>query len=124
MKKSTNLEFLRFLLAFWVFLAHVLPWYTYSNLTISSDVQDLANFFEQLAERTQPSGALHPAVIGFLVLSGYVIATGFDEEKLRGNFTNYLRRWGVRRLFRIMPVYLFGIITGGGYFPNTWQQYI
>lgn len=116
MKKSANLEFLRFFLAFWVFIAHILPWYTYSNSTVSSYLQDTANFFGQLAKYSQPSGALHPAVVGFLVLSGYVIATGFNEDKLKSNLTKYVREWGVRRLFRIMPVYVLGIVIGGGIF--------
>jgi peptidoglycan/LPS O-acetylase OafA/YrhL len=119
-KKSTNLEFLRFLLAFWVFTAHILPWYAYNNSTISSDLQSAANFFEQLSKHSQPAGTLHPAVIGFLVLSGYVIATGFNEEKLNRNLRKYLKEWGVRRLFRIMPVYFLGLIIGGGDFRNTW----
>lgn len=115
MKKSANLEFLRFFLAFWVFIAHIIPWYTYSNSTVSSYLKYTANFFGQLAQYSQPSGALHPAVVGFLVLSGYVIATGFNEDKLKSDLTKYVREWGVRRLFRIMPVYVLGIVIGGGF---------
>ena len=115
-KKSANLEILRFFLAFWVFIAHLLPWYTYGNSTISKNVQQLENLHAKLVEYMQPNGVLHPAVIGFLVLSGYVIVTGFNEEKLNSNRSSYIKEWGIRRLFRIMPVYLMGLLIGVGIF--------
>jgi peptidoglycan/LPS O-acetylase OafA/YrhL len=115
-KKSANLELLRFFLAFWVFTAHLLPWYTYGNSTISHNVQQLVNLHAKLVLYLQPSGVLHPAVIGFLVLSGYVIATGFNEVKLSTMRSKYIREWGTRRVFRIMPVYLLGLSIGWGVF--------
>ena len=70
----------------------------------------------RIVEFSQPKGVLHPAVVGFLVLSGYVIVTGFNNEKLINNRSYYVREWGIRRLFRIIPVYLLGVLIGAAVF--------
>ena len=56
----------------------------------------------------QTSGETHPAVLGFIVLSGYCIhRNGF---RLGDSFS--LRSYAIRRSFRILPVYWLASIIG------------
>ena len=110
--KSSSLEGLRFLLAIWVFFAHLLPWHSYSTGSLTTNQTGLNDFFQTLSQITQPKSSLHPAVIGFLVLSGYVIAVGFDQKTyLRLKF-KFIGSWLIRRGFRILPVYLLSVLLG------------
>lgn len=112
MTKSSSLEGLRFFLAMWVFFAHLLPWHIYSTSTPVTSESGFYGLFQTLAEVTQPKSSLHPAVIGFLVLSGYVIGVGFDQEPLIRAKYKFVTSWLLRRGFRILPIYLLSILFG------------
>jgi peptidoglycan/LPS O-acetylase OafA/YrhL len=105
----TNLSILRLILAGWVLLAHLVPWYFFVAGRSIGSVQTIIDTSLLL----QPGGALHPAVIGFLVLSGFVITQGFGlSDSLKLNRLK-LRPWAIRRFFRIYPIYLLGTALGG-----------
>ncbi len=112
MGKSTGLEGLRFFLAVWVFLAHLLPWYKLSSQSVSGIEDGALSLFSFINHITQPKGSLHPAVIGFLVLSGYVITLGYNQQMMAQSRYKYLGSWLIRRAFRIMPVYLLSLLIG------------
>jgi peptidoglycan/LPS O-acetylase OafA/YrhL len=57
----------------------------------------------------QPAGETYPAVLAFIVLSGYCI----HRNGLRRNSAGFaVSAYGIRRFFRIVPVYLLGIMFG------------
>lgn len=115
----TNLSILRLILAGWVLLAHLVPWYFLVAGRSGGSVQTIIDF----ALLLQPGGALHPAVIGFLVLSGFVITHGFgSSDSLKLNRLN-LRPWAIRRFFRIYPIYLLGTALGGLLFSQDVELY-
>jgi peptidoglycan/LPS O-acetylase OafA/YrhL len=105
-KYRSNLGVLRFLLALWVFLAHTVPWYAVVNqhkLPVIGKVM-------ALLRKLQSNGELHPAVVGFLVLSGYVISSSFPMARQVPALK--IKAWAIRRFFRIYPIYLLGIVFG------------
>ena len=110
--KSSSLEGLRFFLAIWVFFAHLVPWHNYSTGTPPTSRTGFYDFFQTLAQVTQPKSSLHPAVIGFLVLSGYVIGVGFDQKTHIRLKYKFVASWLIRRGFRILPVYLLSVLLG------------
>lgn len=98
--RSPLIDLLRACLAIWVLVgAHLVFWAVFVGQPVSAvQVQWLVDVF-------QPAGELHPAVLCFIVLSGYCI------------HRNGLRRGGVlpyavRRAFRIYPVYLLATVFG------------
>lgn len=96
--RSQGIDALRAYFALWVLLAHAIPWAHYHQgetllLRAASIAQKLF----------QPTLEIHPAVLGFIVLSGYCIhKSGFRSVE------SYARR----RFFRIAPVYVLGIAAG------------
>ena len=75
--RSPSIDAVRGLLAFWVLCAHLFAWS--SVLNQSSGV--LTAMFEWLGRLFQSNGEKHPAVLGFIVLSGYCIhRTGFRRR--------------------------------------------
>jgi peptidoglycan/LPS O-acetylase OafA/YrhL len=100
--RSPGIDCLRGLFAFWVVFGHVLPWALYVNGT--STVLTDANAW---VIRVFESHYTSPAVLGFIVLSGYCIhRNGLRREKFD------LRAYRTRRVFRIVPVYLLGCAVG------------
>lgn len=102
--RSPTIDVARGLLAFWVLCAHLFAWS--SALNQGSVV--LAATFERLGRLFQSNGETHPAVLGFIVLSGYCIhRTGFRR---RGG--SRIAAYATRRFFRIWPVYLLATMVG------------
>lgn len=104
--RSQSIDALRAVFALWVLFAHVLPWADYYSHSVAAPpiLQLIAN---SLIRIFQPPGETHPAVLGFIVLSGYCI----HLAGLRNGNAD-LRSYAVRRLFRIYPVYLLAIVVG------------
>lgn len=104
--RSTGIDLMRTLLALWVVLAHTIPW------TVQTQGEDsvagAAQFLAAQAGRVfQWNGETHPAVLAFIVLSGYCI----HRNGLRiADFD--VRTYCVRRFFRIVPTYLAAIGAG------------
>jgi peptidoglycan/LPS O-acetylase OafA/YrhL len=100
--RSPGIDCLRGLFAFWVVFGHVLPWALYVNGT-SNALTDANAWVIRMFESHYTS----PAVLGFIVLSGYCIhRNGLRSEKFD------LRAYRTRRVFRIVPVYLLGCVVG------------
>lgn len=90
----------------WVLLAHGLGWAAYLGHLHLDSIPSYINV--ALLKIFQASGETHPAVLGFIVLSGYCIhRNGF---RLGASFS--LKSYAIRRSFRIMPVYCLASIIG------------
>jgi hypothetical protein len=75
--RSPSIDVLRGLLAFWVLGAHLFAW----SGTLNQGSIVLTAMFERLGQLFQSNGETHPAVLGFIVLSGYCIhRTGFRRQ--------------------------------------------
>jgi peptidoglycan/LPS O-acetylase OafA/YrhL len=102
--RSPSIDVVRGLLAFWVLCAHLFAWS--ASLNQGSGV--LTAMFDRLGRLFQSNGETHPAVLGFIVLSGYCIhRTGF--RRLGGS---RIGSYATRRVFRIWPVYLLATLVG------------
>jgi len=104
--RSNSLDLLRFILAIWVLFSHSFFWATITE-TISNQnlLYKLNLFFSSVFQR---NGETHPAVLGFIFLSGYCIhRNGFRFES-KISFKSFF----IKRSFRILPVYWLGIILG------------
>ena len=67
--RSEGIDLLRAFFALWVLFAHLVPW-----AGLVSDGSILLRFlFAGLGRVFQPAAETHPAVLGFMVLSGYCI---------------------------------------------------
>lgn len=105
--RSDGIDALRALFALWVVLAHLIPWSAFVQgpgavpWWISRGAQLVTRVFQPVAE-------LHPAVLGFIVLSGYCI----HRAGLRGPAAGAMTAYGIRRFFRIVPVYYIAIVAG------------
>ena len=100
------------------FFAHLIPWITVHGSHKSKLLTEINIFSNTMTQILQPKGALHPAVVGFLVLSGYVITLGFNQEKFIKNRFSYLKEWSIRRSFRVIPIYILGVSLGVLFFLN------
>jgi peptidoglycan/LPS O-acetylase OafA/YrhL len=104
--RSAGLDKLRFLLALWVLLAHAIGWGVYTGALNSDGVpSQIGRAFIWIFQR---DGETHPAVLAFIVLSGYCI----HRNGFRINRAFLLTAYGVRRFFRIFPVYFLASLLG------------
>jgi peptidoglycan/LPS O-acetylase OafA/YrhL len=106
-RRSGGIDAARGLFALWVLIfAHLIPWAIYAQG--DDAVPAYLDAASKLLIRVfQTSGELHPAVLGFIVLSGYCIhRNGFRAVPAD------LRRFAVKRSFRILPVYFLAIAAG------------
>ena len=104
--RSRGIDSLRAVFAFWVVLAHVALWAPAVQGAAAMPALIVA-VMGGLVKLFQSSGETHPAVVGFIVLSGYCI----HRSGLRRR-ANDVRAYGVRRVFRIVPVYVLGTAVG------------
>ena len=106
--RVATLDLLRFIFATWVLLfAHLAFWAAYGGQSYSGEA--VARW---LADVFQAGGETHPAVLGFIVLSGYCIhRAGLRSGALNGPT---LRAYAIRRATRIFPVFLLGVAAGAG----------
>lgn len=104
--RSEGLDVLRFICAFWVLLAHLIPWpsFTHGPEAVPTWLQTCS---QALVQILQPAGETHPAVLGFIVLSGYCI----HRNGFRSTYFN-LSSYAVRRAFRILPVFVLATAVG------------
>lgn len=98
-----NIAILRMLLATYVVYFHLVP----RCVFFGYDVQSLLDVEFVLIQLFQSSGETNPAVLAFLVVSGYCI----HRNGLRmGNMQ--ITSFMLRRVFRIVPMLLLGTILG------------
>jgi peptidoglycan/LPS O-acetylase OafA/YrhL len=115
-KRSNGIDFLRGVLVIWVTVAHLIPWAAY----VSGQREE--NFFEVimswLIKIFQTNGETHPAVLGFIVLSGYCI----HRNGARSNTDFNSLEYGLRRFFRIYPVYILATIVGVVFYFCSYEK--
>lgn len=106
--RSNALDVMRFACALWVLFAHLVPW----ALAVGQQGTVLAlasNVMRGLQLLFQPVSETHPAVISFIVLSGYCVhRNGFRSEMS----SIELRSYAIRRAFRIYPVFILATLAG------------
>lgn len=103
--RSDALDFIRFACAVWVLLTHVIWWAPQVGGGVPEVVAGISG---ALIRIFQGSLQTHPAVLIFIVLSGYCIHRG----GFRGDPRPTLRVYAIRRAFRILPVYFVAIAAG------------
>ncbi len=105
-ERSNGIDALRAFMALWVLFSHLSSWTYYVqgehavNVVFYLIIKGLARIF-------QTYGETHPAVLGFIVLSGYCIHRN-GLRRHAGNITSYF----IRRAFRIYPIYILAILVG------------
>jgi peptidoglycan/LPS O-acetylase OafA/YrhL len=105
-QRSNGIDTVRAILALWILFAHVISWVPFAQG--SSGVHPvIAWIMETFAAIFQPCGETHPAVIGFIVVSGYCIHRN-GLRRTGGDITGYC----IRRAFRILPVYFLATLFG------------
>jgi peptidoglycan/LPS O-acetylase OafA/YrhL len=110
-RRSPAIDQLRGVLACWVLLAHLVPWAVCAQG--ADAVPGAALRLSHAAERLfQPHAETHPAVLCFIVLSGYCIHRNGWRRK-GGSVPAY----ACRRFFRITPVFLLATLAGAASFP-------
>lgn len=107
--RSGGIDALRAVFALWVVLFHLMP--VAGRLQGSDAVPASLHYFLNVIDQlTRSNNELHPAVLGFIVLSGYCIHRNGLRTPYQG-----IRKFGVRRCLRILPVFwlacLFPILT-------------
>lgn len=105
--RSDALDVLRGSLALWVLFAHVIPWSVAYHGGTGAAPEALQAAAAGVEWFFQGAGETHPAVLLFIVLSGYCI----HRAGLRGDGAG-LGAYAVRRTFRIYPIYLLAIAAG------------
>jgi len=104
--RSPLLDVFRAILALWVIFSHLILWCIWAQGADSVN-PDIVLFLDNLRFIFQPLNELHPAVLCFIVLSGYCIHRG----GIRFNNFN-LKEYLIRRSFRILPIYILAIMVG------------
>jgi peptidoglycan/LPS O-acetylase OafA/YrhL len=98
--RSHGIDLLRAIFALWVLIAHLVIW---TRVTQGDGAvwKSLGAIFDALGTIFQRNGETHPAVIGFIVLSGYCIhRNGLRSD--RAQTVPFI----IRRCFRILPVFV------------------
>ena len=94
------------MLAMWVLVFHLVGW---GRLTAAGTSSVLLTVDSWLQRLFMSHGETHPAVVVFIVLSGYCIHR--NGCRLDAWST---RRYAIKRVFRIWPVYVAAALTGAG----------
>lgn len=103
--RSDWLDLMRALLALWVLLYHM-PWGRYSATGVAAPILALEGWTNRLFMQ---HGETHPAVVMFIVLSGYCIhRNGCRAGRWDG------RVYAIKRVLRIAPVYVAASLLGAG----------
>jgi len=105
--RSDGIDLLRAVFALWVLLAHVMLW-TVLGQGPSAAPNWLSAAMDILAALFQAHSELNPAVLGFIVLSGYCI----HRNGLRARATGDLTGYAIKRCFRILPLFYMGAAAG------------
>jgi len=99
--RAEGLDALRLLLAVWVLAAHVAGW------AAANTPSWFTTATGWLMKVFQPAAETHPAVLAFIVLSGYCIhRNGLRADNLE--ITPYV----IRRTFRILPIFVLATVIG------------
>jgi peptidoglycan/LPS O-acetylase OafA/YrhL len=102
-ERAPAIDLLRAAFALWVLFSHLMPWARQA----AGESAPLEPVISALARLFQPQAETHPAVLGFIVLSGYCI----HRNGLRRHAAD-LGGYAIRRGFRIVPVYVLATLAG------------
>ncbi len=108
--RSDGIDVLRFALVMYVIIAHLALWGPLSS-TGAGPLRAFGHLTESLF---QGHGETNPAVVGFIVLSGYCI---HRNGARRGRWSG--RSYGIRRAFRILPVYVLAGMFGAALLSSS-----
>jgi peptidoglycan/LPS O-acetylase OafA/YrhL len=128
-RRSPSLDIVRGFAAFSVLLLH------WSGWTADAIGDDRVGRTMRGAARVAAFGwtgsGIHPGVVIFIVLSGFCIHQGVAAAPGRDRQPGFWRDYAVRRLVRIYPVYLVGLLLGlgvamlsGGFTPTVGGTFI
>jgi peptidoglycan/LPS O-acetylase OafA/YrhL len=106
--RSDGIDSLRALLAIYVIFSHLYLW---GPLTATGTVAPLSWFGHYTVAAFQGHGETNPAVVAFIVLSGYCIHRN-GARRDRWDQRGYL----IKRAFRIWPVYIAATLVGAALF--------
>jgi peptidoglycan/LPS O-acetylase OafA/YrhL len=98
--RSLGIDSIRAVLALWVLSSHAIYW-TPPIYRGSFGFGLLTRLEWRLRQGQSVVDEAHPAVLSFIVLSGYCV----HRNGLRATSTS-VRQFALRRIFRIVPVYL------------------
>lgn len=102
--RANGLDVMRGVCALWVLFAHLVPWSRFANNYTVPVLDPISRWGERLF---QNGGETHPAVLAFIVLSGYCIhRNGIRRQRAD------LAPYATRRFFRIYPVYVCAMAAG------------
>lgn len=102
--REPRIDLLRFFLAWFVVFVHVVPWYDHCGLSPNN----LLIIINKLIVKIFQTGyETNPAVLCFITLSGYCI----HRNGVRVDSFN-LQKFFLRRAFRILPMFIFGLLLG------------
>lgn len=105
-ERNSGIDVFRGIFAVWVLMAHLLPWAIISGQE-GTMLEALKAFWGGFSYGFQSFGALNPAVLGFVVLSGYCI----HRNGLRDTSSDILPYF-YKRFFRIIPVFILATLVG------------
>ena len=106
--RSDGIDLLRFVLAFYVILTHLAEWGPRSATGMAWPFRFADTYSETLF---QGHSETHPAVVAFIVLSGYCIHRNGARRS-----TWCPRAYAIKRAFRIIPVYVAASVFGAALF--------
>lgn len=117
-KHSPGIELLRGVFCLWVLFAHLVQW-TQIVQGMHAISENLSWGMSKLILIFQSSGETHPAVIGFVVLSGFCI----HRNGLRNSHYD-IKNYALRRIFRILPVFVAANLLGIIYYSlsSSWNK--
>jgi len=120
-QRLDSLDIFRGACALSVFLTHWLVWANFRPVNEAERLllDSLNTVYAVFRSLTWDSGGLHPAVLGFFVLSGFCIHASRAQRSESG-WGRYFRR----RARRILPVYWWGALLGVGFLclQNNWPS--
>ena len=110
---SSGIESLRGIAASYVFLCHGIGWVLYAGVSDDAVVSRMLLFILSkinvlVSAFFQHNGETNPAVLCFIVLSGYCI----NRNGFRHGSVFNVKKFIVKRFFRIFPVFIFSSIAG------------
>lgn len=104
--RANGIDVLRAVCALWVIVDHTMYWLP--QLQGGDAIPPaVRRVFLAIGHFWQPNAELHPAVLIFIILSGYCVhRAGFRTD------SDDLRPFMIRRAYRILPVYLAALAAG------------
>jgi peptidoglycan/LPS O-acetylase OafA/YrhL len=108
--RSPYIDSTRFVLSMWVVFTHLVPWVISAQKEGAIPVIFVL-ISDKLLNLFWAHGETHPAVLCFIVLSGYCI----HRNGLR-SYRAGVGAYAIRRFFRIYPIYVIAAVFGFGMF--------